>query len=88
LNSHTYVLRVQCSCGVVLVFWFYWQEIVFSVIYILNNNTVVQISQFFAVDLAVAVAVAIAVAVAKAIALAVAKAVAVAVAVAKAVGLA
>jgi hypothetical protein len=27
---HTYVLRVQYSCGVVLVFWF-WREIVFCV---------------------------------------------------------
>ncbi len=32
---HTYVLRVQYSCGVVLVFWF-WQEIVFGVTYILS----------------------------------------------------
>ena len=28
----TYVLRVQYSCGVVLVFWF-WREIVFGVTY-------------------------------------------------------
>ncbi len=27
------VLRVQCSCGVVLVFWFWW-EIVFGVTYV------------------------------------------------------
>ncbi len=32
---HTHVLRVQYSCGVVLVFWF-WQEIVFGVMYILS----------------------------------------------------
>ncbi len=32
---HTYVLRVQYSCGVVLVFWF-WQEIVFGVMYVLS----------------------------------------------------
>ena len=32
---HTYVLRVQYSCGVVLVFWF-WQEIVFGVIHVLS----------------------------------------------------
>ncbi len=32
---HTYVLRVQYSCGVVLVFWF-WQEIVFGVTYVLS----------------------------------------------------
>jgi hypothetical protein len=30
-----YVLRVQYSCGVVLLFWF-WQEIVFGVAYILS----------------------------------------------------
>jgi hypothetical protein len=35
LVLHTYVLRVQCSCGVVLVFWF-WREIVFGVTYILS----------------------------------------------------
>ena len=32
---HTYVLRVQYSCGVALVFWF-WQEIVFGVMYVLS----------------------------------------------------
>ncbi len=32
---HTYVLRVQYSCDVVLVFWF-WQEIVFGVTYVLS----------------------------------------------------
>ncbi len=32
---HTYVLRVQYSCGVVLVFWFL-QEIVFGVTYVLS----------------------------------------------------
>ncbi len=31
----TYLLRVQHSCGVVLVFWF-WQEIVFGVTYVLS----------------------------------------------------
>ncbi len=31
----TYVSRVQCSCGVVLVFWF-WREIVFDVTYVLS----------------------------------------------------
>ncbi len=31
----TYVLRVQYSCGVVLVFWF-WREIVFGVSYVLS----------------------------------------------------
>jgi hypothetical protein len=31
----TYVLRVQYSCGVVVVFWF-WREIVFGVTYVLS----------------------------------------------------
>ncbi len=31
----TYVLRVQYSCGVVIVFWF-WREIVFGVTYVLS----------------------------------------------------
>jgi hypothetical protein len=31
----TYVSRVQYSCGIVLVFWF-WREIVFCVTYILG----------------------------------------------------
>jgi hypothetical protein len=35
LVLHTYVLRVQYSCGVVLVFWFWW-EIVFGVTYVLS----------------------------------------------------
>jgi hypothetical protein len=35
LVLHTYVLRVQFSCGVVLVFWF-WREIVFDVTYVLS----------------------------------------------------
>jgi hypothetical protein len=35
LVLHTYVLRVQYSCGVVLVFWF-WQKIVFGVTYLLS----------------------------------------------------
>ena len=35
LNSLTYVLRVQYSCGIVLVFWF-WREIVFGVRYVLS----------------------------------------------------
>jgi hypothetical protein len=35
LHTTTYVLRVQYSCGVVLVFWFWW-EIVFSVLYELS----------------------------------------------------
>ncbi len=32
---HAYVLRVQYSCGVVLVFWF-WREIVFGVTCVLS----------------------------------------------------
>jgi hypothetical protein len=35
LVLHTYVLRVQYSCGVVLVVSF-WQEIVFGVTYVLS----------------------------------------------------
>ncbi len=35
LHTTTHVLRVQYSCGVVLVFWF-WREIVFGVTYILS----------------------------------------------------
>jgi hypothetical protein len=31
----TYVSRVQYSCGIVLVFWFWW-EIVFGVTYVLS----------------------------------------------------
>ncbi len=36
---HTYVSRVQYSCGVVLVFWF-WREIVFGVTYVLSVHTI------------------------------------------------
>ena len=32
---HTYVLRVQYSCGVALVFWF-WREIVFGDMYVIS----------------------------------------------------
>ncbi len=32
---HTYVLRIQYSCDVVLVFWL-WREIVFGVAYVLS----------------------------------------------------
>ncbi len=31
----TYVPKVQCSCGVVLVFWF-WREIAFVIMYVLS----------------------------------------------------
>ena len=33
LVLHTYILRVQYSCGIVLVFWF-WQKIGFGVTYL------------------------------------------------------
>jgi hypothetical protein len=42
----TYVLRVQYSCGVVLVFWFWW-EIVLVLRMYLVYNTVVRLCQFF-----------------------------------------
>jgi hypothetical protein len=35
LVLHVYVLRVQYSCGVVLVFWF-WRDLVFGVTYVLS----------------------------------------------------
>jgi hypothetical protein len=35
LVLHTYELSLQYSCGIVLVFWFWW-EIVFGVTYILS----------------------------------------------------
>jgi hypothetical protein len=35
LVLHTFVLRVQYSCGVVLVFWL-WREIIFGVTYVLS----------------------------------------------------
>ncbi len=45
---HTYVLRVQYSCGVVLVFWSWW-EIVFGVCTYLVYNTVVRCVSFLVV---------------------------------------
>jgi hypothetical protein len=36
LVLHTYVLRVQYSCDVVLVFWFWREILVFDVMYIVN----------------------------------------------------
>ncbi len=43
----TYISRVQYSCGVVLVFWFWW-EIVFGVTYVLNvQYTCVVVSVFW-----------------------------------------
>jgi hypothetical protein len=45
LVLNTYVLRVQYSCGIVLVFWF-WRDIVFGVTTYLVYNTVVRLCQF------------------------------------------
>jgi hypothetical protein len=45
LVLHTYVLRVQYSCGVVLVFWFWW-EIVFGVTYVLSVQYSCAVGQF------------------------------------------
>ncbi len=43
---YTCVLRVQYSCGVVLVFWF-WREIVFGVTYVLSvHYSCVNVSVF------------------------------------------
>ena len=43
---HTYVLRVQYSCGVMLVFWF-WREIVFDVMYVLSVQYICAVVSFF-----------------------------------------
>ncbi len=43
---HTYVLRVPYSCGVELVFWF-WQEIVFGVVYVHSVQYSCAVCQFF-----------------------------------------
>ena len=43
---HTYVLRLQYSCGVVLVFWF-WREIVFDVTYVLIVQYICAVVSFF-----------------------------------------
>jgi hypothetical protein len=48
LVLHTYVLRVQYSCGVVFVFWF-WREIVFDVTYILSVQYICAVVSFFSV---------------------------------------
>ncbi len=42
---HTHVLRVQYSCGVVLVFWF-WREIVFCVTYVLSVRYLSVVSKY------------------------------------------
>ncbi len=42
----TYVLKVQYSCGVVLVFWF-WQEIVFGVTYVVSVQYSFAVVSFF-----------------------------------------
>ncbi len=46
----TYVSRVQYSCGIVLVFWF-WREIFFGITYVLSvqYNPLVRLCQFLAV---------------------------------------
>ena len=46
LHTTTYVLRVQYSCGVVLVFWS-WREIVFGLRTYLVYNSVVRLCQLF-----------------------------------------
>jgi hypothetical protein len=46
LVLHTYVLVVQYSCGVVLVFWF-WREIVFDVTYVLSVQYICAVVLFF-----------------------------------------
>ncbi len=46
LHTTTYVLRVQHSCGVVSVFWF-WREIVFVVTYVLSVQYSCAVVQFF-----------------------------------------
>ncbi len=46
---HTYVIRVQYSCGVVYVFWF-WREMVFLVTYVLSvQYSCAVVSVFFVV---------------------------------------
>jgi hypothetical protein len=42
----TYISRVQYSCGVVLVFWF-WREIVFCVTYVLSVQYTGEVVSFF-----------------------------------------
>jgi hypothetical protein len=42
----TYVSRVQYSCGVVLVFWF-WREIVFGVTYVLSVQSSCEVVSVF-----------------------------------------
>ncbi len=47
LVLHTYLLQVQYSCSVVLVFWF-WREIVFGVTYVLSvQHSCVVVSVFW-----------------------------------------
>jgi hypothetical protein len=48
LVLHTYVIRVQFSCGVVLVFWF-WREIVFDITYVLSVQYSYVVVSFFLV---------------------------------------
>jgi hypothetical protein len=46
LVLHTYILKVQYSCGIVLVFWF-WREIVFGVTYVLSVQYSCAVVAFF-----------------------------------------
>ncbi len=39
---HTYVVRVQYNCGVVLVFWS-WQEIIIDFMYVFNLEEPVRV---------------------------------------------
>ena len=48
LVLHTYALRVQYSCGVVIVFWF-WREIIFGVTYVLSVQYSSAVVSFFVV---------------------------------------
>ncbi len=47
LVLHTYVLRAQYSCGVVLFFCFCWWEIVFCVRYVLSGQYICVVVSVF-----------------------------------------
>ncbi len=47
LVLHTYVLRVQNNCGVVLVFWSWWELVIDSMYVFSVQYTVVGLCQFF-----------------------------------------
>ncbi len=42
----TYISRVQYSCGVVLVFWF-WREIVFGITYVVSVQYTCAVASVF-----------------------------------------